>query len=121
MDTERTADVEWDDDFAEERGEEVVQLFTDVAQLDADVRAYEAWEADAELLVLFGAEDERLPPAAQDARRRERATHFALDRIKNRRWIDVQCTELLRRAEALGVPQPLPGGHLCFRIRTDGY
>ena len=61
------------------------------------------------------------PAQAAEARRRERATHFELDRVKNRRWIDVQCSEVLRRAEALGVPRLLPASHMCFRIRRDGY
>ena len=68
-----------------------------------------------------GAEDVLGRSPEAEARRCERAAHFALDRVKNRRWIDVQCTEVLRRAEALGVPRLLPSSHMCFRIRQDGY
>ena len=111
------------------------------AELDAEVAAYEAWERRAELLIsraelvtsraelefqrAIGAEEvlERSPVAesAEDQARRERATHFALDWVKNRRWIDVQCSEMLRRAEVLGVPRLLPASHMCFRIREEGY
>ena len=103
--------------------------------------AYEAWERRAELLIsraelvtsraelelqrAIGTEEvlERSPVAgsAEDQAQRERATHFALDRIKNRRWIDVQCSEMLRRAEVLGVTRLLPASHMCFRIREEGY
>ena len=110
------------------------------AELDAEVAAYEAWERRAELLIsraelatsraelefqrAIGAEvleRSRVAESAEDQARRERATHFALDRVKNRRWIDVQCSEMLRRAEALGVPRLLPASHMCFRIREEGY
>ena len=111
------------------------------AELDAEVAAYEAWERRAELLIsraelvtsraelefqrAIGTEEvlERSPVAgsAEDQAQRERATHFALDRIKNRRWIDVQCSEMLRRAEVLGVTRLLPASHMCFRIREEGY
>ena len=97
------------------------------AELDAEVGAYEAWEARAGLVLSrttlgagYSGEEEPLSPEAE-ARRRERATHFALDRVKNRRWLDVQCTEVLGRPEVLGVPRLLHASHQCFRIRQDGY
>ena len=90
------------------------------AELDADVRAYEAWEAGAQLQLLFSG-DQQSTEEARVAAARERAAHFALDRVKCRRWIDVQCTELLGRAAKLGVPDLLPPSHLCFQIRDEGY
>ena len=74
------------------------------------------WEADAELILLFGTDDAGVPAAEK----RAKVTHFVLDRARCRREIDVQCTELLRRAEVLGVPTVLPAKHLCFEIRRDG-
>ena len=101
---------------AREHSEDIAQLREYLAELEGAVRAYRRWEADAELSLLFGEGDD-----GRAAEKRERAAHYALDRMKHRRWIDNQCTDVLRRAGVLGVAAALPANHLCHEIRREGF
>ena len=112
-----------------ERAEDLQNLASDVEDINKAAERYSLWEVLWSDAMIKAAEPSQYAAqgsgdsqnvASETRRTMEGAVAvLAIERTRRRRTLKVQCAELMRRAESLGVAPALSAGHLCYELCAE--